>query len=186
MITQSTTATEILIASPYNKEFVSEAKQLGGKWRSDEKAWAFPLTRADAVRDLCARIYGSAPSAPGERGVTVRITAKRDLYELCAPVLFAGRGVVRATGRDSGARPGEGCAIISGRVTSGGSVKNWQTCVDEGAVVEIENMDPAAAVETDDWSVEIAGSTVLDRDALLEERAKLAARLAEIDKMLEG
>jgi hypothetical protein len=50
----------ILTITPYDKEFVSKAKLIGGRWYPPLKAWVFPAEKADAVRGLVEAIYGKS------------------------------------------------------------------------------------------------------------------------------
>jgi hypothetical protein len=172
----------LLIKSPYNSDFVDGARDLGGEWNPDCESWSFPIWREEAVSLLCARVYGVAISEMDAAPVNVRITARSDIKCEKGPVMFAGRVLVKAFGRDSGAFMGDGCALISGEKASGGSVKNWCTIIREGAVLEMMNVLPAQAIDDDNWSVEII--TPPSASALRDERARLVARIAEIDAMI--
>jgi hypothetical protein len=102
---------------------------------------------------------------------------------------LAGRTIARAWGRDSGAKLGEGVILESGRVYSGGSVKNWRTCATAGSVFLVRGVGIHAAksmaADSPDSSIEIE---IVDegnsRQALVDERARLLARIAEIDAEL--
>jgi len=50
----------ILTITPYDKDFVRQAKSLGGRWYPPLKAWLFPDYKADAVRDLVKEVYGDS------------------------------------------------------------------------------------------------------------------------------
>ena len=72
----------------------------------------------------------------------------------------------------------------------GGSARNWQTCLDAGCVIKIYNV-PAAkaqeAVENPPYKgmvCAIEQPETIDRAALIAEREKLIARIAEIDAQL--
>ena len=107
-------------------------------------------------------------------------------------IRIAGREVARATSRDSGAKLGEGVVLLSGGFASAGSVKNWGTeSKSDGATVLIRDMPIVAAqriIEEHPAGVQAAQledeAPVSDKDALREERARLLARLAEIDAAL--
>ena len=71
--------------------------------------------------------------------VEVRLVAKEDLDERCAPVTAGGRRIAGANGRDSGARTCEGVSLVSGRIGSGGSRANWHTTVSKGATFEVHD-----------------------------------------------
>lgn len=164
------------------------ARDLGGKFDADKKFWLFPVSRADAVREAAQRVYGVRPAREGEARVTVRLTARREISVRCAPIMYKGILIAEARGRDSGAKIGPDCALLSGVVTSGGSRDNWRTEVRPGAVIEITGIPLSHAAGDDEWSVEIVGAAAVtvDRDALIAERAALLARLTEIDAALSS
>lgn len=178
----------LLVSSPFNSGFVANAKRLAGRFSAG--VWSFDERNAAAVRKALCEAYGTDGEAPADT-VSVRITWDEACSEYCAPIEFAGRTVARAFGRDSGAKPGEGVVIEAGGFTSGGSVKNWKTVVKAGTVVLMHDV-PRASAEAFDESgdsprVEIVkpeGTAAVDREALLAERERLEARLAEIDATL--
>lgn len=67
----------------------------------------------------------------------VRITA---LSQNCRrfAVVFMGKKIAVAFGRDSGARVGYDATMISGDIGSGGSRVNWYCIVEEGSIFELE------------------------------------------------
>lgn len=181
MVSIAVTGTKVEVKTPYHPDFPREAKLLGGKWNN--AAWLFDSRDEDRVRELCRKIYGTDGTAADL--VSVRLTAKTEIAALHSGIFAAGRCVARATGRDSGAKLGDGVILLSGRVTSGGSMKNWRTYVIEGSVVEVRDVPRAAVadIDADDWAVEIVEAE--DKTSvLLAERERLLARLAEIDAEL--
>ena len=59
---------------PYNKEFISEIKNIGSaKWNSDEKCWTVPEEYIDNVREMMVHIYGYSDISKNE---TVKVTVK--------------------------------------------------------------------------------------------------------------
>ncbi|MGE4192227.1 MAG: hypothetical protein AB7E51_02440 [Pseudodesulfovibrio sp.] len=49
--------------SPYNADYVSKAKAIGGRWNCGE--WVFDLERFDEVVELCRAVYGHVVVNPG-------------------------------------------------------------------------------------------------------------------------
>ena len=49
---------KIVVKAPYNKEFVAQARALGGKWNGVERSWQFPLSSAKKVAKACEAVYG--------------------------------------------------------------------------------------------------------------------------------
>lgn len=175
------------IFTPYNAEFVSRIKLLGGRWDAANRCWAVPEEAVEEVRAAMRQIYGR-----DDRPVTDTADAilrfDRDISECRASITLLGRTIARAYGRDSGAKVGEDVLFLEGVPRSGGSVRNWYTIIPAGSVVKVLRV-PRAALDAaelpDGVTVEISGTHV-DREALEQEKAKLLARLAEIDKLLIG
>mgnify|MGYP003617560847 FL=1 len=176
------------VKSPFNSGFVAAAKRLSGRFSVG--VWSFDERNAAAARKALVEAYGTDGESPADT-VSVRITWDEECWEYCAPIEFAGRTVARAFGRDSGAKTGDGVVIEAGGFTSGGSVKNWKTVIKAGTVVLMHDVPRASAeafAEADDLArVEIVkpeGTAAVDREALIAERARLAARIADIDAAL--
>jgi hypothetical protein len=197
MIKIAETGGKIRVESPYNPECARRMRAAGGKWDSAGKAWVLDARALDAVRDICREIYGEDDRG-GER-VTLRVTFLRTYIADRGPCVLAGRTLASAWGRDSGARVGDGLSFVKGAPRSGGSVKNWDTRIPEGSVVDIYDVPLPMARETIDaapstttyldepiYTAEIMGapSVSIDRAALEAERVALVARLAEIDALL--
>jgi hypothetical protein len=115
----------------YNKYLVKKCQNLGGRWDAENKTWIFSSIVADKVDEL-DELYNSP-------AVTVELTARGDeVYAGIDAVHFCGYPIARATGRDSGATLGDGVSMIKGKIKSGGSVKNWATCITGGAVFRLK------------------------------------------------
>ena len=50
----------VLTITPYDKDFVRDAKSIGGRWYPPLKAWLFDSQKADAVHGLVEAIYGKS------------------------------------------------------------------------------------------------------------------------------
>jgi len=50
----------ILTITPYDKDFVRDAKSIGGRWYPPLKAWVFAAQKMNAVRDLVEEVYGES------------------------------------------------------------------------------------------------------------------------------
>lgn len=182
---------DISVASPFHPAFVHRAKELGGKWDAAAKVWAFDARDEDDVRALCREVYGTDGSSDTKL-IDLRITFKSGARAGQRAVYVCGREIARAWGRDSGAKLGEGIKLVEGRITSGGSSKNWATVVDAGSVFIVRDVPEAKAraeaeaCNTDEFSIEILTSApaAVDVSALQAEREKLVARMAEIDAIL--
>lgn len=179
---------KLRVVSPYNACFISKAKKLGGKW--DEGAWVFDVLAEEPLKSALLECYGTDGSQ--EPNVALKIKAKKELDEWHDSVSFGGIPVARAWGRDSGAKVCEDVIMVSGKITSGGSVKNWRTYVSEGSEFILTSV-PKSILDkkdlwADDWEAEeySQGPKEPDRKALEEELARLEARIAEIKQELEA
>jgi len=175
------------IFTPYNAEFVSKVKNIGGrKWDSDNRCWMVPETEIEAVRQYMMDVYGETDLPSEDEKITVKVIFNDEAHGDRESVVLFGKTIARAWGRDSGAKIGEDVTLISGSINSGGSVKNWRTVVKAGSVFTIRNLSKAALnLKTDyDVTAEEVKTGGVDRQALVEEKEKLLARLAEIEKLL--
>ena len=183
---------QILVEAPFNRGFISAAKSLGGRWIAPH--WVFDVRDEERVRALCLEHYGEDDRSIVDR-VTLRVTFPEGTGEYSDSIILAGREIARAFGRDSGAKLGEGVVLLSGGFCSGGSVKNWKTATRKETVVLVRDFPRAMAdrlMANGGLDYEKACSVAIepeepaiDRAALAAERARLVARLAEIDSMLE-
>ena len=191
LISITRSGSDISVASPFHPAFVSRAKELGGKWDAAAKVWTFDSRDEGDVRALCRAVYGTDGS-PDTKLVDLRITFKSGARAGQRAVYVCGREIARAWGRDSGAKLGDGVKLVQGRITSGGSMKNWATVVDAGSIFIVRDVPEAKAraeaeaCNTDEFSIEVLPSApaAVDVSALQAEREKLVARLAEIDAIL--
>lgn len=119
----------VIIECEYNLEFVKKARLLGGKWDSDNKVWFFSGLVEKEAEEL-DYVYAS-------KLIPIQIKAKQDISAYNRPVYFCGKCLAWATGRDSGAELADGIMLISGVVTSGGSMKNWTTAIREDAELRL-------------------------------------------------
>jgi hypothetical protein len=53
------------VKTPYNREWVAEAKLWGGRWNPETKEWHFDTAAEDNVRRLLVDIYGTDGSDAG-------------------------------------------------------------------------------------------------------------------------
>jgi hypothetical protein len=174
----------IVVYSEYNSELPRRARQLGGKWVSDIKAWRFDIRDKVDIRKLYMDIYGEFEYC-GDR-VIVRIPVTEKISELRGSVYMCGRQIARAWGRDSGAQTGKGVSLVGCSASSGGSVKNWETVITpipgKEAYIKIKDV-PRSLAEKE--GVEIVGTNI-DANALQKEKEKMLKRIAEIDKLISA
>lgn len=177
------------LSTPYSTEFIQRIKRCGGRWDAESRRWHVPEDALPVARTIMREIYGETDEAPAVETVTLEATFTRDAVGYGAPIELAGRVIARAWGRDSGARSGNEVAFVEGNPTSGGSTRNWTTIVPAGSVVLLFRVPIALAhkllaAPPEDVNIRIIDDPKLNRAALIEEKAKLLARIAEINALL--
>ena len=124
----TTHSNSIIVKGPYNTDFIERARRYGGKWSGG--AWQFDILIEKQVRDLCVEVYGTDGISTDLCNIEVTISDEH--YRSQGPIELNGRIIAKATGRDSGATIGDGVTVLQGGFKSGGSSKNWATCVNGG------------------------------------------------------
>ena len=180
----------IAITAPYNPEFVKKIKLAGGRWDNETRVWTMDTANVDFARKILRDVYGYDDiTEVGTEFVRVRITALREIYAHCNPVILFGRVIASARGRDSGARAGEGVAFIEKQPQSGGSVVNWRTKIPEGAVFVVDDV-PSACLDTldkDDYQYEVIEKTRAEQLSRLKARRdELTAALTQIEAQIKA
>ncbi|WP_333813829.1 hypothetical protein [Muricomes intestini] len=176
------------VFTPYNSGFVSRIKGIGGaKWNPSNKCWTIPEDAIEVARGIMREVYGAADNDVAET-VKVKVTALNLITKDLAPIELMGKVLSSARGRDSGAKPGNDVAYISGKPSSGGSAKNWESTISEGAVIVLSNVNKnlyEKYMETPDtnYKVELVKESH-SKNALLKEKEQLLARLKEIEAEL--
>ena len=178
------------VFTPFNRDFVAAIKtNVGGRrWDADNKCWTVPEEALPQVRQIMMDTFGETDLPDTCGSVTVKVTFKEEWYERCDDVIIFKKVLASARGRDSGARAGEDVTYLEGEPTSGGSMKNWKSVVPAGCVVLLRHV-PKAVWEQDKDSEYYTAELVDEgkeakRKELEEEKARLLARIAEIDKEL--
>ena len=182
-----TEGTALDVTSPYNTDFVGRARRLAGRWNATRRVWRFDARDEQAVRDLLVACYGTDGTTMPDV-VSVRLTYDGWWSAAREPFDYAGRIVAAASGRDSGARLGQGVVLLNGGFTSGGSRANWTTeTLKSGAVVLLHDI-PRRYVETSTVNYDCCTTEIVDTSksepdlaGLAAERARLTARLASIE-----
>ena len=191
MVSIETINDKIEVSSPYNKSFVSAARGLGGRWLPSKMVWSFDARDADHVRAACKDAYGTDGSVEAPLVTLRAVAGEDDVWASRSALCIGPVEVARAFGRDSNVRLADGVSITNGNATAGGSRKNWATVLEGGSVVEIKDVpadvaDKAIESAGSDWaSVEIVTAEAIDRAVLEAEKARLTARLAEIENLLK-
>jgi len=179
---------KVKVFTPYNSSFVNRIKGINNaKWDAQNKCWAIPAAMIEPVREIMRDVYGCADNDVAET-VKIKITALSNLSEKWAPVELLGKVLSKAYGRNSGAMPGDDVAYISGRCSSGGSVKNWRSQVEAGSVIILNNVSKVLYeryLENPNEKLEVELMEYeKSKDELLKEKEQLLTRLKEIEKKL--
>lgn len=175
----------IAVSSPFNPDFVKGAKRLGGKWSGDTKAWLFDVRDRGRVEDLLATCYGYSVAASGELA-TVRIVLDEDNAG-DKEVYFAGRSICSRRYRDVPVKTADNVVVIDGEFPASAGSMRYPAVIRGSRTVTIEVRDvpvEALAAEKELRFERIDADTQAQREALIAERERLIARLAEIDEAL--
>jgi hypothetical protein len=182
------TTTQLKIESDYHPDLPKRARNLGGDW--DGAYWVFDIRDKNRVEKMYRTIYGYFGDLESITTVNVQLIASNDCTESRKGIFFAGRCIAAASGRDSGARLGEGVIIENGEADSGGSAKNWITRITEDAIIEIKDV-PLSKVQqaikkgNRKWAeIKIISEPDFNIFELEKERELIMARLVEIDEIL--
>lgn len=179
-----------LIFSPYNMDFIKRVKLLGGKWDAEHKAWVVPNRAVEEARAAMVAVYGRDDREPSETVDVILRFPERYESDIRSSISLMGRTLARAHGRDSGASIGDGVMFLEGSPDSDGSYKNWYTVIKAGSVVKLLDVPKSLSLSTQapkKIEMEIVEKTKSDAVATLKkERETLLARIAEIDRLLEG
>ncbi len=178
----------VRVDSPYDPEFVTRARQLGGKCDRPTGQWVFDIEAAELVRQTCLELYGSDGSPVETVDIQVTARALLDVGPDAGGVTtarLAGRPLVQAWDFDKGARTAEGVLVVSGSIETAGTHDEPRVRIPEGTVLSVREM-PVPALDTvdpDQWEVEIVPRDLDAEIAALEGRRE--AVLAQIEA-IEG
>lgn len=128
-------------------------KALGGKWNPSTYSWELsPAAREKAAKILWSNFGGY--NSYMRNGWSVTLEAEEDVRAGCRSISFFGREILIGRGRDSGARPGADVLILDDKVSTGGSVRYWETRAAKGTVVRVENLD-VEAIKNEDGTLNV-------------------------------
>lgn len=191
------TGNTAIATAPYHPSFSGFARQIGGRWIADKRAWSFDSRDVARVRDLLLDLFGTDGS-PTEL-VTLRVVCDSSVWDKCGGDLemwLAGRLIAKTTDRDATPRLGSGVVVVAGKgFASGGSRKTPEVQFHGGTIFELRDVplriarrvaDAHPKYITVESSIMSPPPEQIDtkRAELLAERAALASRLAEIDREL--
>ena len=103
----------------YNDSFVSASRRLGGKWKCEEKAWAFAIDIKQEVENLLIDLFGY-----GQEKINIECTTtKKNIFAGCAKYTLFGKTMFRRKGRDQDVILHSDISILKGGFKgSGGSM----------------------------------------------------------------
>lgn len=110
-ITVRTQAKTVTVTAPYHPDFVTGARNLGGKWNKPD--WTFDARDEQRVRELCVTVYGTDGSATETVDVQVSVDHRSD-----NPFFAYGREIAVRKGRDVRVTLGAGVVVIEGTFES--------------------------------------------------------------------
>ncbi len=143
----------IIQIPPSAEKAREELKALGAKWNPAATSWELSTAARSKVADVLWRHFGGYNTYMRD-GYAVTVKAIEDVSAGCRAISFFGREIIMGRGRDSGARPGGDVVILEGKVSTGGSVRYWETRASKGTVVRVENLD-LEAIKNDDGTLNI-------------------------------
>ena len=181
----------IIVRAPYNPDFSTAARNLGGRWSGNHRGWAFNMQTRARVRETLKTIYGT--DSPDYTSVTARFDVgawwRQDTIGDDSVCYFAGRQILSRRERDTIVKLGEGVVLIEGSFNpSGGSIRYPSLDLDRGTIVEVYDVPADHQDLTRDGvtTVQVQESELVDVDALMAERERIVARLNEINEVLDG
>ncbi|MFJ6437779.1 hypothetical protein [Streptomyces sp. NPDC091416] len=181
----------IAVRTPYNAEFISQAKDLDGVWGLPDapaRSWVFDIRDEERVRGLLRKVFGTDGSLEAAIDVvTVRVRLT-DHMVARNRAEFAGRKIAVRPSRDEPVQLGKGVVLIEGTLADGGgSVRYPEINAGGDVVLEIRDI-PRGALETEeaDFYQIVPDERPVGLEALRAERARLLARVADIEALLEG
>lgn len=174
----------IKVTSPYNSSFVQKARNLQGTFSLGQ--WIFPKEIEEHVINAVRECFGVDGTTDYE--TCVLIVKNYSLSVFTSGIELFGRPIAKAFGRDSGAKLSDGIILLNGTITSGGSVKNWKTVIDN-ATFEIHNFPVDAlemfsvkeAIQSGWVEIKRHGKT---REAILSEIEAYKQKIAELESRL--
>lgn len=183
-ITRITEDGTIRIVSPYNSEFIKAAKMIQGKWNSEKKSWDFPIGNEEQLDKILIENYGECGKCEETLNVII------NLYEIGEN---AGEGIVlnglilaSRRSRDVPVRINENAVLISGGFPESGGSTRYPRCNPlEDTKVKITVSREWYENNKDNECIEqVVNSESIDKSRLIEEKERLLARVAEIEKQL--
>ena len=170
----------IKVQSDYNREYISRAKLIEGKWESPY--WSFPEENEKEVRALLLEIYGEDGEYHETVDILVDITKMPDdgTISLCSRALCSRRQ------RDCNVELANGVMLVEGGFTeSGGSAKNPMVSPRNGTVLKVKRCPVSFYERVKEMpNVTLCESDKSRKKILTEKKEELLRYIAEIDAEL--
>ncbi|MFJ4960203.1 hypothetical protein [Streptomyces sp. NPDC088739] len=178
----------LIVTAPDHPDFPALALSAAGKLNRTNRTWSFDPRDENRVRGFLMSIYGT-DGTPGTETVTVHLNASS--WGNHQTLWLFGRKVAERQFRGSTVTLGDGVVLVEGTFPDRGGSVQYPTLGAVGgnykitAVLEVRDI-PAGHDDLEEYAPMLTvKSTVIDHDALAAERARLVARIAEIDAVLD-
>lgn len=173
---------KIKVVSPYNRDYISRAKQIQGKWVAP--CWEFPEENKDQVKDLLIECYGECGILGDVNTVNIEIDLDKYNGEVNETIKLGAMTLVSRPHRDRAVVFAPNVMLVTGGFDeAGGSAKYPRVCAHEGTVLRVKNVPDTIYNKVKDYAG-IRLISDIDTENLKTEREKLLRRLAEIDDLL--
>lgn len=180
---------KIEVYTPYNREFVSKVKKISSaKWSYNKGCWEMDKIEIGVVRKFMMDCYGENDIEFAEK-VDVKVKFLQTVEVYYKGIELFGRTIAYAFGRDSGAKLGDKVTCLDGEYSSGGSMKNWKTIIDEGAEFIIRDVAKNTITEYDKeiFEIEINEKSNSNEDKIVEleeQKKELQKKIKKINEQL--
>ena len=133
----------VFVASPYNANFVNEARALNGQFNRSTGCWDFAQRDEKRVREALIKVYGT-DGTPGPV-LTIRTTPTLCDKPTKTSLFLCGREVAFVRSRDGGAKLGDDVVIVAGGFFSTGSMKYPAIGFKDGTIFELRDVPEGLA-----------------------------------------
>jgi len=180
-----TEGSKIYVTAPFNREANADYRQLQGRWDAGRRVWTFAGRDIDNVRGALRRHFGRDDRPTELVDVRLRWEDGEVIENDESEVVWGGRVILSRRYRDAAVRLGDNVVKISGGFYErAGSMKYPAIGEARGeTVIEVRGV-PADHQDIRESDATVVDSGAIDKQALREERARLLARIEEIDKLL--
>ena len=173
----------IKVKSNYDTNFIRGAKNIQGRWKSPY--WVFPAENEKEIKDLLLDVYGEC----GEPIATVTLEIDVNQCDECddsydGRLTFGSFTLATRRSRDASVRLASNAMLIEGGFPcSGGSMRYPRCEPKNGTILRVKNVPQTIYERMDKKGIRLVQD--VDKEALLEERESLLARVEEINNLLK-